>query len=210
MENFTNLIIDKLHLDPNKVLRKAIRGCSGFTTKELINSILIHSSLETASNSLGYSSTISMKKALSEYITPHFEHRRAEFGFGGTGKGVTRSWKSEFLYFIGYKECISCNTIKPIEEFGVNNGKGLGIRSECANCHTFNTKLQKIDIRNRIPIWVDMNKIKMFYSACPKGMHVDHIIPLRGTLVSGLHIAENLQYLSAEDNLVKNNKFEIT
>ncbi len=207
MENFTNQIISKLQLNPDKVSRKAIRGCSGFTIKELIYSILTHTSLETASNSLGYSSTISMKKALSEYITPYFEHRRVEFGFGGTGKGVPKTWKGELLYFIGYKECTSCATVKPIDEFGINNGKGL--RSECGNCHTFDTKLQKIDIKNRIPTWVDMRSIKMFYSACPKGMHVDHIIPLRGTLVSGLHVLENLQYLSAKDNLAKNNKYDV-
>ena len=64
--------------------------------------------------------------------------------------------------------------------------------------------------KNRTPKWLtkeDMNKIKEIYNNRPNGYEVDHIIPLCSKNVSGLHIPENLQYLKAEINRTKNNKF---
>ena len=58
------------------------------------------------------------------------------------------------------------------------------------------------------PPWSEKYLIREFYINCPKGCHVDHIIPLRGKNVRGLHVISNLQYLTAEDNLRKGNKHE--
>lgn len=58
------------------------------------------------------------------------------------------------------------------------------------------------------PKWADLEKINLFYQTCPKGFQVDHIIPLQGEIVSGLHVLENLQYLTVKANRKKSNSWE--
>lgn len=57
------------------------------------------------------------------------------------------------------------------------------------------------------PPWADLVAITKFYAACPPGHEVDHVIPLNGKLVSGLHVMENLQYLKVRDNRTKSNRY---
>jgi len=57
------------------------------------------------------------------------------------------------------------------------------------------------------PVWANRDAIKKFYDECPDGHHVDHIIPLRGKNISGLHVENNLQYLTVSENSRKGNSF---
>lgn len=62
-------------------------------------------------------------------------------------------------------------------------------------------------VRLATPKWADIESIVEFYRNCPKGYHVDHIIPINGKNVSGLHVLSNLQYLPALENMSKGNSF---
>lgn len=68
--------------------------------------------------------------------------------------------------------------------------------------------LYKSKLRKATPPWADKAKIRKIYDSKPDGCHVDHIIPLRGDKVSGLHVEYNLQYLAAKDNMKKSNRYD--
>ena len=69
----------------------------------------------------------------------------------------------------------------------------------------------------RFPKWLNalqLDHIKLFYEAANALSielsvlyEVDHIIPLRGKNISGLHVPWNLQVITKKDNLEKSNKF---
>lgn len=63
-------------------------------------------------------------------------------------------------------------------------------------------------LKNQMPTWVNKQEILNIYlKAQEQGLTVDHIIPLKGKIVSGLHVPWNLCLLSKAENSSKNNKF---
>ena len=72
------------------------------------------------------------------------------------------------------------------------------------NHKTYQAFRRSIKLR-AVPKWSNLKKIKEIYKNCPKGYHVDHIIPLKGVNVCGLHVENNLQYLTAKENILKSN-----
>lgn len=66
------------------------------------------------------------------------------------------------------------------------------------------------------PNWVKPEEILPFYEEARRlteetGMkhHVDHIIPLKGENVRGLHVPWNLRVISAKENIRKSNRMEL-
>ena len=72
---------------------------------------------------------------------------------------------------------------------------------------------------NATPLWINYPEIQEIYLECEDintinkmcggvgRFVVDHIIPLQGKNVSGLHIANNLQIITERENAIKSNKF---
>lgn len=86
------------------------------------------------------------------------------------------------------------------------------------NKHLFiaGSKRYKIAKMRNMPVWADSAEINKIYKkaadiSIETGIphHVDHIVPLRGKHVSGLHVSYNLQVIPAKDNLSKGNKWPL-
>ena len=80
-------------------------------------------------------------------------------------------------------------------------------------CHINN--IRHVKQKQRMPSWADLDAIRKIYEECakliekhgPRSYHVDHIVPLQGKTVSGLHVENNLQILKAYDNIKKSNNY---
>jgi hypothetical protein len=80
-------------------------------------------------------------------------------------------------------------------------------------CSATTAKRRSAKLERTVP-WADLVSIQAIYSEAKRltettGVkhHVDHVIPLQGELVSGLHVESNLQVLTAQENCSKSNKF---
>lgn len=67
----------------------------------------------------------------------------------------------------------------------------------------------------RTPVWADPDRIEEIYKtaadvSAETGIphHVDHVMPLQGKNVSGLHHQDNLLIVPGAENLSKGNRFE--
>jgi hypothetical protein len=133
----------------------------------------------------------------------------------------------------GVRTCRTCARALPLSEatFGLSNGWW---NSSCRECVTARTKewaeanadraktnayancaRRYAGKRQRTPGWLTPEhraEILSVYAECRRrrgqgeNLHVDHIVPLVGKTVSGLHVPWNLQIVPASYNVRKSNK----
>ena len=130
--------------------------------------------------------------------------------------------------YFGRKQCKGCEQLLPFECYTKSETGSFGTVAKCKECRdellvewrdewqrqnpdkmrAQNAKYRAAKLQ-RTPTWANQEKIQEMYTNCPEGYHVDHILPLQGELVSGLHVENNLQYLPASKNISKGNKFQV-
>ena len=97
------------------------------------------------------------------------------------------------------------------DKFKENNPKYESVwRKKYPESAARKSLLRRTSEQQRTPAWMteeDKKAIKFFYECRPAGCHVDHIAPLNGESVSGLHVPQNLQWLPADVNIAKGNKY---
>jgi hypothetical protein len=126
---------------------------------------------------------------------------------------------------VSHKICSCCGILKTKKMFGRRKTSTDGMSSHCNHCKNVfykqnnSGKVNATNARRKkhisiaTPPWSDLLSIRLLYEDCQKvsaetGIkhHVDHIVPLRGKSVCGLHILHNLQIIPAALNLTKGSR----
>jgi len=93
-----------------------------------------------------------------------------------------------------------------------------GKRSRAANPakHAAKTKAAKCKREFRSAAWANVSHMALFYEVAQllkeitgERQSVDHIIPLQGDNISGLHVENNLLVMSLVDNISKGKKIDL-
>ncbi|CAK0741155.1 conserved hypothetical protein [Gammaproteobacteria bacterium] len=98
------------------------------------------------------------------------------------------------------------------------NARNRAWRASNKDIINFHTSKRYTAKKQRLPIWLteeNLKQIQVMYTLATSlnkstgvQWHVDHIIPLQGKNVSGLHVPENLQVIQGSLNSKKGNRFE--
>lgn len=195
-------LVEKIKTKSNlpDIVKKKHGQSKEITAIQFLEAIIFEGTVKKAAKYLQIGEQ-TLNRIITKYLIPSY----------GVLNGGGETWKFILLSSIEYKICYHCQEIKPYSKFGFDKYTSDGRNKKCKYCRSFDNSALYQRRKLRIPSWHDSEKIKIaeFYDNCPEGYHVDHIIPLQGELVSGLHTLTNLQYLPASDNILKGNTFDI-
>lgn len=95
-----------------------------------------------------------------------------------------------------------------------NAVRRLGWSEELRSCRD-GARRRRLIQRLATPPWVDQAAMVAIYERCrartrESGVahHVDHVVPIQGRMVCGLHVPWNLRVMPASDNVRKSNRFD--
>lgn len=204
-------ILKKNNISYNYYIKEKSKNFPGILAGELLLSILHTESLKEAAELLNVSER-TVERSVKTFLD---------------GKTSSAPTITKLLHSVQLHKCKLCNNILELSEnnFWKSSVNSNGFQSNCIPCkstifkHYYNNNKNKIInnvgkrklvIIRATPNWANTSMIEDIYRNCPECHHVDHIIPLQGELVSGLHVENNLQYLIAKDNLAKGNKWIVS
>lgn len=205
-----NQILQKLNVDGNVIVKKAWGHMPAYTYSDVITRLLASEGKIPVTDIF-----VEMSKPTSrDLLKKVFNRERLHGG---------HNWYAHALSLINKRQCTTCKNIKETTEYYKDNRSYDGCRSVCIECDQaykdmhrranlgqYAATASKYRANKHLALvpWADTDEIKAIYDNCPEGKEVDHIIPIQGTIVCGLHCKHNLQYLPVSDNRSKSNKFD--
>lgn len=213
------------YLPQDNLLPRRNIGKKNNTVLEVIEAVYYSKNLHEAAQVLQYTTVKGIEKALRTYCKQLFP------------KSTFQSYFIYINNEMGYGWCEECEELLPLENFDIDVNKNREFRApryknKCKphygesnrahqaayrqtehgkgvrNTHVAQRRAAKL---NRTMGW-GQEGISELYKECAAlgpDFHVDHKIPMQGELVSGLHVLENLQIITKEENLKKSNKYEV-
>lgn len=215
-EKVKESIYKNLNIPPNTIILPKWGTKQQVSFKDFIDALFIYETGLKTINSLGRS-----EQTFNRLVKKLFPNTIL--------RGGGETWLHWLISKTKYKKCYNCNIFHLKSKFSVYTNSSDGLDYLCISCKSeknrnnyiknkaYHQNYWKIHGKEKsarrraklimaTPKWANLEKIKEIYLNCPKDYQVDHIIPLRGKNVCGLHTEENLQYLTKEENLKKSNK----
>lgn len=116
----------------------------------------------------------------------------------------------------GLKLCTICKEWKLPEVFPYGSTSLDGKRPLCKECQNIKHNAKRSRASYATPLWVDRVAVDVIYAIAQQRTkiegiqyEVDHVVPLNGRLVSGLHVPWNLRVVTKAENRAKRNNHAV-
>lgn len=156
------------------------------------------------------------REAFASYRAKNPEKARASY-LKWLSKNIDRERARSVLRRVLEPDKIRANA-RAYRQRNIEKDRARCLKYQQNNLHRYaaNTAIRRAIQKNRTPKWADIEKIMSIYKMASEmsilsgaEYQVDHVIPLNGRRVSGLHVPENLAVIAAHENMRKGNRYHV-